>query len=71
MKYYAHKSTDMLEHTFLDNGMDGYVDLCKDLCRKFMKSFDESEKYNNYLGPCEVARQHCNYKYNQCCEESL
>jgi hypothetical protein len=29
--------------------MDGYVELYKDLCRKFMRSFDESKKYNNYL----------------------
>jgi hypothetical protein len=37
---------DMLERTFLDNM---YVELCKDLCRKLMKSFDTYEKYNNYL----------------------
>jgi hypothetical protein len=49
MKYYAHRSMDMLEHNFLDNGMDGYVELCKDLCCEFIKSFDEFKKYNNYL----------------------
>jgi hypothetical protein len=27
MRYYAHKSMDMLERTFLDNGLDGYVEL--------------------------------------------
>ena len=40
---------DMLEHKFFNNGMDGYVELCKDLCGKFMWSFDEFEKYNSYL----------------------
>jgi hypothetical protein len=49
MRYYAHRSIDMLECTFLDNGLDMYVELYKDLCREFMKSFDKSEKYNNYL----------------------
>jgi hypothetical protein len=49
MKYYMYKSMNMLEHTFLDNGMYGYVELCKDLCHEFMKSFNESKKYNNYL----------------------
>jgi hypothetical protein len=33
MKYYAYKSIDMLKRDFLDIGMDGYVELCKDLCR--------------------------------------
>jgi hypothetical protein len=42
-------SVDMLERDFLNNGMDGYVKLYEDLCRKFMQSFDESKKYNNYL----------------------
>jgi hypothetical protein len=45
MKYYAYKSIDMLKRDFLDIGMDGYVELCKDLCYEFMKSFDESEIY--------------------------
>jgi hypothetical protein len=49
MKYYAHKSMDMLESNFLDGGMDGYMELCKDLCRKFMKALDEFKKFNNYL----------------------
>jgi hypothetical protein len=49
MKYYAHMSMDMLEYKFLNNGLDGYMELCKDLCREFMKAFDESEKFNNYL----------------------
>jgi hypothetical protein len=49
MKYYAHRSMDMLEPKFLNNGMDGYVELFKDLCCEFMRSFDESKKYNNYL----------------------
>jgi hypothetical protein len=49
MKYYAHRSIDMLERNFLDGGMDGYVELCKDLCHEFMKALDESEKFNNYL----------------------
>jgi hypothetical protein len=40
---------DMLERTFLDNRLDGYVKLYKDLCREFMKSFDDSKKFNNYL----------------------
>jgi hypothetical protein len=40
---------DLLELNFLDNSMDWYVELHKDLCCEFMKSFDESEKYNNYL----------------------
>jgi hypothetical protein len=45
IKYYAHRFMDLLERTFFDNGMDGYVELCKDLCYEFMKSFDESEIY--------------------------
>jgi hypothetical protein len=46
MRYYAHKDMDMLECTFLDNGLDGYVDLCKDLCCEFMEACDTFEKYN-------------------------
>jgi hypothetical protein len=49
MKYYAHMSMDMLESNFLDNGLDEYVELYKDLCCKFMKAFDESEKFNKHL----------------------
>jgi hypothetical protein len=49
MRYYAHRDMDMLERTFLDNGLDGYVALCKDLCRKFMEACDTSEQFNNYL----------------------
>jgi hypothetical protein len=49
MRYYAHRDMDMLEHTFLDNELDGYIDLCKDLCCEFMEACDTSEKYNNYL----------------------
>jgi hypothetical protein len=40
---------DSLERNYLDGGMDGYVDLCKDLCCEFMKELDDSEKFNNYL----------------------
>jgi hypothetical protein len=39
----------MLERTFLDNGLDGCVDLYKDLCREFMEACDTSEQFNNYL----------------------
>jgi hypothetical protein len=49
MRYYVHRDMGMLERTFLDNGLDGYVDLCKDLCCEFMEACDTSEKYNNYL----------------------
>jgi hypothetical protein len=49
MRFYAHRDMDMLERTFLDNGLDGYVDLCKDLCREFMEACDTSEQFNNYL----------------------
>jgi hypothetical protein len=49
MRYYAHRDMDMLEHTFLDNGLDGYVALCKELCCKFMKACDTSEEFNNYI----------------------
>jgi hypothetical protein len=49
MKYYAHRTMDSLERNYLDGGMDGYVELCKDLCREFMKELDDSEKFNNYL----------------------
>jgi hypothetical protein len=49
MRYYAHKDMDMLERILLDNGLDGYVDLCKDLCHEFMEACDTSEKFNNYL----------------------
>jgi hypothetical protein len=47
MRYYTHRGMDMLERTFLDNGLDGYVALCKDLCKEFMKAFDDSEQFNN------------------------
>jgi hypothetical protein len=49
MKYYTHRSFKILEQKFLDNGMDGYVELCRDLCREFMSEFDVFEKLNNYL----------------------
>ena len=49
MKYYVHKSMDMLECNFLNGGMDIYGELCKDLCHKFMKKLDDSKKFNNYL----------------------
>jgi hypothetical protein len=49
MRYYAHRSMDMLERTFLDNGLDGYVALCKDLCKEFRKACDDFEQFNNYL----------------------
>jgi hypothetical protein len=49
MRYYAHRDMDMLEHSFLDNGLDGYVDLCKELCNEFMNACDTSEHCNNYL----------------------
>ena len=29
--------------------MDGYIELCKDLCHKFMNKFDGTKKFNNYL----------------------
>jgi hypothetical protein len=49
MRYYAHRDMDMLECTFFDNGLDGYVALCKDLCSEFMEACDTSEQFNNYL----------------------
>jgi hypothetical protein len=49
MRYYAHRDMDMLERSFLDNGLDGYVDLCKELCNEFMNACDTSEHCNNYL----------------------
>jgi hypothetical protein len=49
MRYYAHRDMDMLECTFLDNGLDGYVALCRELCNEFMKACDDSEQFNNYL----------------------
>jgi hypothetical protein len=49
MKFYAHRSMEMLERTYLDHGFDGFVLLCQDLCKEFMKEFDQSELYNNYL----------------------
>jgi hypothetical protein len=45
MRYYAHRDMDMLERTFLDNGLDGYVDLCYE----FMEACNTSEQFNNYL----------------------
>jgi hypothetical protein len=38
-----------LERTFLDNGLDGYVALCKELCNEFMNACDTLEQFNNYL----------------------
>jgi hypothetical protein len=32
MKFYAHKYLKMLEHEYLDIGMDRHVELHKDLC---------------------------------------
>jgi hypothetical protein len=49
MRYYAHRDMDMLECTFLDNGLDGYVALCKELCCEFMKACNTSEQFKNYL----------------------
>jgi hypothetical protein len=49
MRYYVHRDMDMLECTFLDNGLDGYVALNKELCCEFMKACDTSEQFNNYL----------------------
>jgi hypothetical protein len=49
MRYYAHRDMGMLERTFLDNGLDGYMDLCKDLYKEFMEACNTSEKFNNYL----------------------
>jgi hypothetical protein len=49
MKYYVHRYLKVLEHEFPDTGMDGYVELCKDLCWEFMREFDASKKFNNYL----------------------
>jgi hypothetical protein len=49
MRYYAHRDMDMLERTFLDNGLDGYVALCKELCNEFMKACDTSEQFKDYL----------------------
>jgi hypothetical protein len=49
MRYYVHRDMHMLERTFLDNGLDGYVALCKELCYEFMKACDTSEQFNNYL----------------------
>ena len=49
MRYYVHRNMDMLEHTFLDNGLDGYVAFCKELCKEFIEACDTSEQFNNYL----------------------
>jgi hypothetical protein len=49
MRYYAHRDMDMLERTFLDNRLDGYIALCKELFKEFMKACDDSEQFNNYL----------------------
>jgi hypothetical protein len=49
MRYYANRGMDMLERTFLDNGLDEYVALCKELCCEFMKACDTSEEFNDYL----------------------
>ena len=39
----------MLKHEFLGTNTDGYMELYKDLCWKFMHKFDAFEKCNNYL----------------------
>jgi hypothetical protein len=44
MRYYAHRDMDMLERSILDNGLDGYVALCKELCNEFMNACDTSER---------------------------
>jgi hypothetical protein len=49
MRYYAHRGMDMLERTFLNNGLDGYVVLYKELCKEFMEACDTSEQFNDYL----------------------
>ena len=49
MRYYAHKDMDMLECTFLDNGLDYNVALCKELYKEFMEACDTSEQFNDYL----------------------
>jgi hypothetical protein len=49
IKYYVQRLLKMLQWEFLDNSMDGYVELCKDLCCELLTEFDVSEKFNNYL----------------------
>jgi hypothetical protein len=49
MRYYAHRDMDMLERTFLNNRLDGYIALCKELCKEFIKACDDSKQFNNYL----------------------
>ena len=49
MRYYAHRDMAMLEHTFLDNELDGYVAFYKELCKEFMEACDTSEQFNDSL----------------------
>ena len=49
MRYYAYKDMNMLEHTFLDNGLDGYIALYEELCKEFIEACDTSEQFNDYL----------------------
>ena len=38
----------MLNRKFLDNGFDGFVNLCANLGREITDKLDESELYNNW-----------------------
>ena len=49
MEYYAHRPMIMLLLEFLENSIDGYLELCKDLSHEFMNYFHVSKKHKNYL----------------------
>ena len=47
LQYYKVRLLEMLNREFLDNGFDGFVNLCADLGWKITDRLDESKLYNN------------------------
>ena len=48
LRYYRRRSLEMLNQEFLDNGFDGFVNLCTNLRQEITDILDESKLYNNW-----------------------
>ena len=48
LQYYKRRLLEMLNWEFLDNGFDGFVNLCANLGREITDRLDESKLYNNW-----------------------
>ena len=49
LQYYKVRLLEMLNWEFLNNGFDGFVNLCAYLGREITDRLDESELYNNWI----------------------